>query len=362
MKMAETKVAQELVQFLRISAKPELKIAALENVVGLTNNATGISFILKYKDVLEALLSLLKDKVREVADNAYKAVINLSADDSALKCIIDDYDIITDLIKTICYPESFNADGACKILNNLTRTEKGALEFLKKCEKKIENDKNDNFSDSKLKELIDIFCKTKFNENGSTLDHIGTILTNVTQTEKGRKLLLDHESPLIGQLLPFLNPDSSPLLRRRGISMTIKNCCFDHEHHEWLLGEEVGILEHLLLPLAGGEEFSEDENESLPLDLQYLPEDKKREPDSSIRIILLESLLLLCADKPGRMILKNSGTYYIIRELHQWEIENGPEENGEQCEKLVQILIADEPEPGMENLWEIPNEKLKLDT
>lgn len=32
-------------------------------------------------------------------------------------------------------------------------------------------------------------------------------------------------------------------------------------HHEWLLSEEVDILPFLLLPLAGPEELSEEENE-----------------------------------------------------------------------------------------------------
>lgn len=34
------------------------------------------------------------------------------------------------------------------------------------------------------------------------------------------------------------------------------------EYHEWLLGDEVDILPFLLLPLAGPEEFPEDEMES----------------------------------------------------------------------------------------------------
>lgn len=85
------------------------------------------------------------------------------------------------------------------------------------------------------------------------------------------------------------------------------------------------ILPFLLLPLAGPEELTEEENEGehryaslksqrtraglsgggteltpllmwssgLPVDLQYLPEDKKREGDPDIRKMLLETLLLV---------------------------------------------------------------------
>lgn len=68
-------------------------------------------------------------------------------------------------------------------------------------------------------------------------------------------------------------------------------CFFNADYHEWLLGPDVDILPNLLLPLAGPEELPEDEMDQLPLDLQYLPEDKKREPDEAIRLMLTETLL-----------------------------------------------------------------------
>ena len=61
--------------------------------------------------------------------------------------------------------------------------------------------------------------------------------------------------------------------------------------HDWLLSPDVDLLPVLLLPLAGPEQFSEEEIERLPLDLQYLPDDKERESDPDIRRMLLESLL-----------------------------------------------------------------------
>lgn len=54
------------------------------------------------------------------------------------------------------------------------------------------------------------------------------------------------------------------------------------------------MLPNLLLPLAGPEELDDDEMQKLPIDLQYLSDDKKREPQADLRIILLESLLQVC--------------------------------------------------------------------
>lgn len=65
---------------------------------------------------------------------------------------------------------------------------------------------------------------------------------------------------------------------------------FPLEYHEWLLSESVDLLPRLLLPLAGPEEFDEDDTEKLPDDLQYLGDDKKREPEAEIRLMLVETV------------------------------------------------------------------------
>lgn len=53
----------------------------------------------------------------------------------------------------------------------------------------------------------------------------------------------------------------------------------------------MNILPSLLLPLAGPEEFPEDDMEKFPIELQYLPDTKKRDPDPDIRRLLLETLV-----------------------------------------------------------------------
>ncbi|NXJ86976.1 HGH1 protein, partial [Trogon melanurus] len=58
----------------------------------------------------------------------------------------------------------------------------------------------------------------------------------------------------------------------------------------------------------------------------------------------------LTATKAGRGAVKDKGTYLVLRELHRWEPE--PDVLAA-CEKLIQVLIGDEPGPGMENLLEV---------
>lgn len=88
----------------------------------------------------------------------------------------------------------------------------------------------------------------------------------------------------------------------------------------------------------------------LPVDLQYLAPDKHRESDPDIRKMLIEAIMLLTATAPGRQQVRDQGSYLILRELHSWEPE--PDVRVA-CEKLIQVLIGNEPEPGMENLLEV---------
>lgn len=60
------------------------------------------------------------------------------------------------------------------------------------------------------------------------------------------------------------------------------------------------IIPALVLPLAGGEEVDDDDTDKMYEELQYLPEDKKREADPNIRLLLVESLKLLCQSRVGR--------------------------------------------------------------
>lgn len=57
----------------------------------------------------------------------------------------------------------------------------------------------------------------------------------------------------------------------------------------------------------------------MPATLQFLPPTKRREPDSMLRLTHVETLLLLCTTRWGREFLRGSGTYEIIRTMHETE-------------------------------------------
>lgn len=59
------------------------------------------------------------------------------------------------------------------------------------------------------------------------------------------------------------------VVRKGGVVGLLKNICFDSSRHSYLL-EEFDILPTILLPLAGPEEYSDEETDKLPTDLQVV--------------------------------------------------------------------------------------------
>lgn len=260
---------EELTSFLQQETRPQIKHVALENIAGLTSSEDGLKAIINNAQLLKILLESLND---------YKSVsnclINISASEEGSRKLlkITPNNIVDLLLKSIANPESENADQCCMILSNLTLTSENADKVIDFIEKS-----GCNFDD-----LIAIFTKNGYNKKGGNLHYLGPVFSNLSQNSRVRKYILDKDKCVIQRLLPFTGFAES-VVRRKGVVATLKNCCFDVEHHEWLLGENVDILPNLLLPLADGTEFDEDDNEKLPIELQFLPEDKLRESDAEIR-------------------------------------------------------------------------------
>ncbi|XP_034442297.1 protein HGH1 homolog [Hippoglossus hippoglossus] len=329
--------AAELLSFLSPGTRPDVKGHTTENILGLSGNRDGCRFLRTKPDLLVALFALTSDPSMAIVKDCYHIFINLSADETLHKVLVADVKVVPVLLKNLLDPEYWFSDQSCKILSNLTRHEKTCKTVFPVLQE-----------DVGLTKLVELFCTEGFNKKAN-LHYLGPLLSNLTQLPEARNYILDKDRCVFQRLLPFTQYRTSAL-RRGGVVGTLRNCCFDHGHHVWLLSEAVDILPFLLLPLAGPEELSEEDNEGLPVDLQYLPEDKKRDADPDIRKMLLETLLLLTATKDGRLTLKEKNVYPIMREYHKWEKDV---HIAATVEKLIQVLIGDEPETGMENLMEV---------
>ena len=105
------------------------------------------------------------------------------------------------------------------------------------------------------------------------------------------------------------------------------------------------VLLPLLLPLSGPDpDYTLEETESLPDELQFQEPDKKTETDVAILCNILDTLYLLAVrSEEGRRKVKEGGTYLVIRELHLQVEDEGVREG---CDRIVQVIMGDDPPGG----------------
>ncbi|KAK6491306.1 protein HGH1-like protein [Huso huso] len=341
--MLDEKETKDLLNFLKLDTRPDLKGQATEYILGLTGNKDSCRYLGSKPAFLKALLTLTRDPSVAIVKDCYHTLINLSADTTAHEALIKEANALPPLLHNLLDPGYLFADQICTILTNLSRNKETCREVFRAIQDEGVG----------LARIVEVFCTEGYNEKAS-LHYLGPLLSNLTQLPEARHFILDKDR-LVYSALHYTHTVQCSAFRLSS-SHSVASCmqCFfflsPPACHEWLLSDAVDILPFLLLPLAGPEELSEEENEGLPVDLQYLPEDKRREKDPDIRNMLIETMLLLTSTKAGRQILKKKNVYPIMREFHKWEKEPDVIVS---CEKLVQVLIGDEPETGMENLMEV---------
>lgn len=293
-------------------------------------------------------------------DKLLLVLINISAaSEAACEALLksaptshDESGLVQIILRSILDAESKLTDPLLSVLSNITRLENMVERVMQSM---LEID------ETIIDRITAVFTRIEFNKHQQNLHYLGSIFSNLSQTSTLRNLIAKSETRLLPRLLPFIYHETS-LLRRRGIAGLLKNICFDTSLHEWLFSADIDVLPFILLPLAGPEEFDEETNEKLPIELQFLDPDKKREADPDIRVTLLESLAQLCATRNGRNYLRDKCAYEILRELHKFEnTDQGNAKALRACEDVVDILIKTEDEIGHDDLKqvEIPDEAME---
>lgn len=338
----------ELLQFLKPEARIDLKHIALEHLLGVSGTDSGIDLLIHNEQVIQSVLEFTNDKYEEVCKNALLLLVNITANPRGaaeiLKYKINDKNVINIFIGYVLDQQKKDADAVCMILSNITRQESS----LDMCV--------DSFL-SHLNNILHAFVNIEYNKKGSNLHYLGPLFSNLSCSARIRKWLTEENPhvPLI-KLLPFCDYKTS-VIRRGGAIGTIRNISFDTSYHDYLLKNELDLLTYLLAPLMGNEEYSDEENDKLPIALQYLPKEKHREEDTDIRRMIIETLNKFCAKRSCREYLRDNGVYYVLREYHKWEKDPNLLLA---CENVVDILIQNEDEVGAEDLTSLEvTEELK---
>ena len=355
----------ELIHFLSQEQRPDVKAIALQQIQGLTGSKDGLELIkkcainncsLEVTNLFQHLSTITAGTDQVLAKDAALALINLSSDKelASLALTNGDFDkaldksIVPELWSVLEDPNSSIADPVCMIFCNISTHDS---QTCGQVFKSLSGQRT--FS---IDRIITIFAKEGYNKKGANMHYLAPFISNLSQLSDVREQLMDKNNPVaLSRLLAFTQYPGSRV-RRGGVIGALRNCCFETSFHDWLLSEVNGIdiLPRLLLPLAGPtpEDMDPDEVDKLPIDLQYLGDEKEVEGDPDLRKMLLESLLQLCATRSGRESLRSKNTYHILKELHKVETEPDVKLA---CENVVDLLIKKEGsgEITVDNLHEV---------
>ena len=340
---------EDLLEFLE-HERSDVRAEACKVLLGFTGTESGISSILLCsRDVVSSLVRILGD-VDAVALNAAKALVNISSNESARERIAAKQSFWSAVLETSLtevrkQSEQFKVN--MRLLTNTTISTEGA-------EKLLLGRLGEEHKGHDVKQLLIAFYQLKKKE-ASPLDALLPVLTNVSQTELGRELVLEDFQGKLGFVKRVLWSTSSTDEETRLAAVCIlRNCCFaTHAHNDLLT--ETQLVDRILLPLIGPEGI-EDDDESVPmpslLEQRLQGEDIIREPNADVRRAIVDMLVMLCVTRVGRTVLRKKKCYPVIKAYHP---DEDNEDTSEAVFKLVDLLL------GEEDLKTVPKEELEAE-
>ncbi|KAG6855907.1 hypothetical protein H0H87_009513 [Tephrocybe sp. NHM501043] len=388
---------RELIPFLR-DRNPQVRQIALSHLLPHTPQGSphrnifftglqggGLQTKPKEADIIKDLKLLCRDQL-SVAHDAFRALVNLS-DSPLLISSLSEPSFLTFIVSYIIHPKSILADLASMLLSNLTSSSAACSVVLSlkisiipgagfyatqsRCGTSAPPDPyptGETQDVLALPLLVDAFSTIHADPDPEKrirkgdLHFLASVFANLSVAPAGRSFFLsaqpvDFSKPAeleypLAKLVSFT--EHKDTIRRGGVASTLKNCAFHAPGHKAILSPEaekvavgpstaeapgVDALPYILLPLAGPEEFDLEDQEKLPEALQFLPPTKTREVDPTLRLMHVETLLLLCHTRWGRDYLREHGVYEIVRAAHM--VEN-VDKISEHIERLVTLLKGEE--------------------
>ncbi|KAJ3344210.1 hypothetical protein HDU91_000256, partial [Kappamyces sp. JEL0680] len=318
-------------------ARLDVRNEAVKITVGLTGDVQYFEHF-KARDfrAVYALMELCKDETL-TAHDALSSLINLSKD-IAFVGVMTESPFLHELVLLLMLPTNVNADLCCMLLNNLSQHAAVVNRLLP-----LENaSKNEGVEI--IDNLLDLFVKgdASLYNKSATFDFLAGVFANITTSPQGCQFFL-HPSTLDGlkritKLMVFTEHPS--VIRRGGCVSAIKNICYSanlsSKGVDILIDPSLNLLVYILLPLSGPEDYTDEEMEHMPDELQLLEPEKKRERDTAIRTMLLEALLALGSTRPGREFMRANAVYHVVKKLH---VQEKSDDVIDHIENLVNLLM-----------------------
>ncbi|KAL4639415.1 hypothetical protein ACB092_03G216200 [Castanea dentata] len=310
---------EELIGFLS-SPSPQITKAAVDIVRGLTGSEDGLKSLAHYANVVLPSLSRLLAGPKEVSEPAAEALVNLSQDTDLARKMVE-MGMVKIAMEILYKPESGISKLLVMLLVNLTQLDAGIASLLQ-----TEDEKMNGLY---VMKLVRSFCRSSSETSDDPFEHVASILVNISKQEAARKLLLDPKRGLLKQIIRQF--DSSSPLRKKGVSGTIRNCCFEAESQlpNLLLISEF-LWPALLLPVAGNKIYNEKDTSKMPLEVgSALSIEREPVTDPEIQVQVLEAIYLITLQDAGRRAF--------------WSV-NGP--------RILQVGYEDEQDPKVMEAYE----------
>ncbi|KAK0508654.1 hypothetical protein JMJ35_008930 [Cladonia borealis] len=331
---------EELVGFLH-HGNTQIRQIAAENLVPYSKAQPNIFKTEEYTPVKD--LKLLVRDYSPIANSALTILINISVDHDFLKLLAEDNAFLETLLGRVTSTKEPNGNEFSMLLANIAKSP--SIERLIT----LKRSKVPDLSPSQLAiaQLIELFNR---GANGSynkdaTYDYLAYLFADLAKFPAFvTYLTTPTPHTTLDPLTSFLPHTMHPFpIRRLGTASLLKNIALLQPDIPYLLQPAHSILPPLILPLCSPnqENISEEEMEALPEECQYLTPEHQQEKDMEILKIHLETLFLLATrgGVEGRRLVREGGTYPVVRELHLDVEEEGVRRG---CERLVDVIMGDE--------------------
>ncbi|MCJ1460173.1 hypothetical protein MMC28_010552 [Mycoblastus sanguinarius] len=335
---------EELVEFLH-HGNTQIRQIAAENLVPYSKVEPGIFKSNSFKPVKD--LKLLVRDYAPIARNALTILINISNDGKVLKSLAEDDAFLETVLGRVTDSKEPTANDLSMLLANLSKSP--SIARLITTKRPIVPDLSPSpLAITQLLELYNRGANGGYNKSAH-FDYLAYVFADLAKFDPFVTYLTTPPptsslSTTLDPLTTILPHTTSPTpIRRLGTASLLKNHALLHPDIPYLLQPAHSLLPPLLLPLCNSDQsgISEEEMEQLPEECQYLDGSHMQERDVEILKTHLETLFLLSTrgGSVGRGLVKEAGTYPVIRELHLHVEDEGVRGA---CERLVDVLMGEE--------------------
>ncbi|XP_039298755.1 protein HGH1 homolog [Nilaparvata lugens] len=343
----ENKEPMEEIALLFAKGNDDIKSVACKEILSLSGTESMIDGLINVHHIIYPELVKLMESDNELAMKAGSILVNLSSHPKGTQALVGlecsshkgcrpsvlRSSLIGRCVEHICNANSKLADICSMILSNISR-DLSCVQLL-----------SEELDESILKRLMDVLFKQDFNKVGCDLQHLANVFANIAQSPVIRSYIIHRAEEFKRNFLSSMHSvellGNENKFRKRGLLALYRNLALNKEDHKLLMdGDVIRMFTSALFTLVNSLKYDHDSHSEVTRKLM----------DPELCILLLETLLIFCATKRGRIIMRECDVYVALKEVHSTSTDKAIEIA---TEKIVDILIRTEEEIGIDDYLDL---------